>query len=205
MINTLDKMTDQQLLAEIDLSGIAWEKAGRLGMANYERKKVILRNYADILYTFILDSIRYLKDFLLEELEKAIKNPDLPMRVKIWDYSVTHRTDGGTACKRDMADFSNRGHHTVVFDNGKPVSVDILFRKTDICWRLAFTFGSHYSVTFVQDDIKAVTDEYSSYRISVYLNYHPNFRQTKELLSAYKDATGRRLYMGKDVCMTARF
>ncbi len=197
------------LLSELDTTGLASGNALDLKQAYSQRNRNLLRNYADILYARILGDVMYRKDFLLDKLTNNVSTPNAPMRVKIWDYSVTHPSV--FELPRDtnaMVDFSNRGHHTVVFDDGRPMSVDTIFRKTDLAWRLAFTFGSKFYVTYLREDMKAFSQDYSSYRIGVYLYYYPQGLPSyheKRLITAYTEARDRKLYAGTNVSMTARF
>lgn len=195
-------------LSEIDNTGLATSKVLDLSLAYAKRNRAIFRNYADILYPRILDSFHPHKDRIFKQLENAASTPNVPIRARIWDYSVTYRVDGGTADAVDMQDFSNRGHHTVIFDMGHPMSVDAIFRNSDIAWRLAFTFGSKFRVTFVQEETKLISEQYCSYKIGVYVNYHPNGllpHAEERLIRAYKDVCDRQLYTGDIVYMTSRY
>jgi hypothetical protein len=195
-------------LTEIDSTGLAAAKALDLAFAYAKRNRATFRDYADILYTHILEFFHPHKDKILEQLVTAAATPGAPIKTKIWAYSVTYRTDGEVAQISDMVDFSKRGCHTVLFDNDRPMSVDAIFRNSDLCWRLAFTFGSKFRVTFVREFTKMISSEYSSYNIGVYVHYHPNgllpYAEEK-LIAAYKGVCDRPLHVGTGVYMTPRF
>jgi hypothetical protein len=195
------------ILAEIDQTGIGSAKGLELAIASSKRNTLKLRNYADILYVRIFEDVFPHRNNHLENLKKAIEDPNAPMRVRIWDYSVTYRVDGNSSQAEDMPSFSERGHHTVLFDNGKPISVDTIFHNTDLAWRLAFTYGSKYRVSLVREDLKATNGEYDSYRIGVYLHYHPNGLlpyAEEQMIRAYKGVCDRQLYVGDCTEMTGR-
>jgi len=195
-------------LAEIDATGLAAAKAAALDNAYSQRTAAVYRNYADILYSRILDYIHPHKDKILDRLITAASVPNAPIKTKIWDYAVTHRVDGNVAQVSDMKSFSNRGNHTVLSDDGRLMSVDMIFRKSDIAWRLAFTFGSKYRVTFVQEHTKFLSGEYCSYQIAVYLHYHPDGllpSAEESLIAAYNGVSGRVLHVGESVFMTPRY
>lgn len=195
-------------LSEIDSTGLAAAKALDLAFAYAKRNRATFRDYADLLYPRIFDFFYPHKDLIFKQLEKAASTPKTPIRTRIWDYSVTYRVDGGVAQISDMQDFSQRGHHTVIFDNGRPMSVDAIFRNSDISWRIASAFGSKFRVTFVQEETKVISSQYCSYKVGVYINYHPNgllpYAEEK-LIAAYKDMSGREVYQGDVVYMTARY
>lgn len=196
------------ILSEIDSTGLAAAKAVSLVLAHSSRKRITFRNYADLLYARILDDFYPARAHLMKELETAVATPGALMRVKLWDYSVTYPTNGDRLSVFDAVDASARGHHTVVFDDGRPMSVDAIFRNTDLNWRLAFTFGSQFRVTVSREDTKAISADYSSYRIGVYLHYCPHGLkdyEEKKLIAAYKGVCDRELYVGKNSFMTARF
>lgn len=197
------------ILSEIDNTGLAGAKSVDLKNAYDQRNQITLRNYADLLYIRILNDFYTRKDDILKQLEQQARTPGALMRVKLWDYSVTYRTSYETPANvGEMADFTDRGHHTVMFDDGRPMSVDAIFRNTDLAWRLAFTFGSKFRVTYAREDTKAISSEYSSYRIGVYVQYYPKglpdyFK--KCMIDAYTKVQDRSLYLGKNSYMTARF
>lgn len=197
-----------ETLAEIDATGFAAAKVVDLASAVATRNTTKFRNYADILYTIILADIHPRKNAILAELVSAVAVPGMPMKAKLWDYSVTYPYLGHVSQVADMVRFSNHlGHHTAVFDNGEPLSVDAIFRNTDLSWRLAFTFGSKFRVSVVQEETKFVSSEYSGYRMSVYLNYYPEGLHPyaeERLVRAYKDVCDRQLHVGKNVYMTSR-
>jgi len=196
-------------LTEIDSTGLAAAKALDLAFAYSRRNSLRLRNYADILYARILESFHPHKDKILEQLLTAAATPDAIIKAKIWDYSVTYRASYSVPANvEEMEDFSRRGYHTVVFDDDRPMSVDAIFRNTDLCWRLAFTFGSKFRVTFVREFTKMISSEYSSYNIGVYVHYHPNGLMPyaeEKLIRAYKGVCDRPLHVGTDVYMTPRY
>lgn len=195
-------------LLEIDSTGLAAAKALDLARASAERKRLTFRNYADLLYPRIFDFFHPHRDLIFKQLETAAATPHAPIKTRIWDYSVTRRVDGGVARAIDMEDFSKRGHHTVIFDSGHPMSVDAIFRNSDITWRLAFTFGSKFRVTFVQEQTKLISDEYCSYRVGIYVHYHPDGlmpHAEERLIRAYKDVCDRDLYTNGDSYMTGRY
>lgn len=198
---------EMNTLIEIDSTGFAAAKAAHLNSAAATRRLAKFRNYADILYAHILDDIHPRKDVLLSELISDVADPEKPMKVKLWDYSVAYPYLGHISQASDMIRFSNLGHHTVVFDNGSPLSVDAIFRKTDLAWRLAFTFGSKFRVTVIQEETKFVSSEYTGYRMGVYLSYYPDGlhpHAEDSLIRAYKDVCGRQLHAGECVYMTSR-
>jgi len=195
-------------LSLIDSTGLAASKALDLSLAYAKRNRATFRNYADLLYPRIFDFFHPHKDLILKQLENAAATPNAPIKTRIWDYSVTYRVDGGVAHASDMADFSRRGHHTVIFDEGLPISVDAIFRNSDIAWRLAFTFGSKFRVTFVQEQTKLVSDQYCSYKIGVYVHYYPDglLPHAEEcMIRAYKDVCDRDLYTSNSSYMTSRY
>lgn len=196
------------ILLEIDATGLAAAKALDLAHAYSQRNRATFRKYADILYAHILDTIHPRKKQILDELETEVGTAGAVMRARLWDYSVTYPTDGNPLSALDAVECSNRGNHTVVFDDGKPMSVDAIFRNTDLAWRLAFTFGSKFRVSFVREDTKLVSGTYSSYRIAVYLHYEPHgigeYGEQK-MIEAYKAVCDRQLHVGTNVYMTARF
>lgn len=186
-------------LAEIDATGLAAAKAADLDNAYALRTATLYRNYADMLYTRILDSFYPNKETILNQLEKAASTPNAPIKTKIWDYSVTYRVDGNAALAEDMQDFTKRVLHTVLFDDGRPLSVDAIFRNSDLAWRIAFTFGSKFRVTVDREFTKMVSEDYMSYQMGVYVHYHPNgllpYAEEK-LIAAYNGVSGRVLYAG---------
>lgn len=196
------------ILSEIDSTGLAAAKALDLAVAYSSRTRACFRNYADILYARILDDVHPRRHKILQDLEVAVADAGACMSVKIWDYSITYPTNGEKLSVFDAMDASARGHHTVVFDNGKPLSVDAIFRNTDLDWRLAYTFGSKFRVRLTREDTKMISEKYTSYRIGVYLVYSPyglaEYEEQK-LIAAYKDVCDRQLHAGKNVSMTARY
>lgn len=196
------------ILNEIDSTGLAAAKAVSLVLAHSSRKRITFRNYADILYARILNDFFPRREQILEELEKNVATSGALMTARIWDYSVTYPTNGDKLSVFDAVDASARGHHTVVFDDGRPMSVDAIFRNTDLVWRLAFTFGTKFRVKLMREDTKAISADYSSYRIGVYLYYSPYGLadyEEKKLIAAYTGVCDRQLHTGKNAYMTARF
>lgn len=195
------------ILAEIDDTGFAAAKVADLESAANTRRLIDLRNYADILYANIVEETHARKDALLSELISAVADPDKIMKVKLWDYSVAYPYAGHVSLPADMVRFSNLGHHTVVFDNGRPLSIDAIFRKTDLSWRLAATFGSKFRVSVIQEDTTFVSSQYTGYRMGVYLSYYPEGLPEyarERLVNAYKGMCERELHVGECVYMTSR-
>lgn len=197
------------ILNEIDNTGLAAAKALDLTFAYSRRNSLRLRNFADLLYARILDFIHPHKNTILEQLITAAATPDAPIKTKIWDYSVTYRSSYDVPANVDeMIQHTNRGNHTVIFDDGFPMSVDAIFRKTDLDWRLAFTFGSKFRVSVAREFTKAISADYTSYSIAVYLHYHPNGLlpdSEEKMIRAYKGVCDRQLHVGKDVNLLGRY
>ena len=194
-------------LSEIDATGFAAAKALDLAFAYARRNRANFRNYADLLYARILEFIHPHKNKILEQMITAVETPGSVMRVKIWDYSVTYPTDGNRLPVYDAIESSKKGNHTVLFDDEKPMSVDAIFRNSDLRWRIACTFGTKFRVSCVQEDTKAVSQDYSSYRIGVYLHYHPeglDMYSEKCMVDAYKAVCDRQLYANENSYMPPR-
>ena len=197
------------ILSEIDNAGFADAKSADLKKAYKERNQITLRNYADLLYMRILNDFYPRKDDILTQLEQLARTPGALMRVKMWDYCVTYRDAYHLPANvGEMIDFTERGYHTVVFDDGRPMSVDAIFRNTDLAWRLAFTFGSKFRVVYLRDEVRALSADYSSYRIGVYVQYYPKglpeYFKTR-MIDAYTKVRDRSLHLGKDSYVRGRF
>jgi len=194
---------NSDLLEEISNTGLAANKLNDLALASHERNTRTLRNYADLLYDSILNEMLPRRDQILEELEDAIRN-GRPQEVKLWTYSVTYHTG---LDRETMADLAASGHHTVIFDDERPMSVDRIVQHTDILWRLAFTFGTHFRVTRRRGYLRACGEDREGYEMELWLEYVSDLTEDEanSLVAAYKSMRNRPMYQGSFVRMTARF
>lgn len=193
-----------ELLSEIDNTGWAANAMAGLDTAARERSQLVLRNYADILYDFILNEVHHKKDYLLNKLRENIAE-GTKGGVLLWSYRNTFHDR--MLDSYEMSRLSEEGFHTVIFDGGVPMCVDRIVQNSDILWRLAFTFGSRFRVKRVYGAELHRSAERTTFEFELRLEFVPeglNEFEEKKLIDAYKGVANRQMYSSGDAMMTAR-
>jgi hypothetical protein len=191
------------LLAEINDCGFAANHMEELDAACAEHRITTFRNYADLLYVEILKTLEILRNNVLTQLKENARK-GIKGGVRIWSYHTCHHQGIDRAI---IAGLSERGLHTVLFDDGVPMSVDRIVQNSDVLWRLAFTFGSRFRVKRVRSLLRCVNYEYECHEYELRVEFVPEGLQAYEnekLVNAYVGVTGRELHEGKNVHMTSR-
>ena len=192
------------LLAEINDTGLAVNSLPALDAAAEEYKARVFRNYADLLYDTILNTMHPKRASLMKELEDNLRE-GVKMGVTLWSYTTTHH-QGLSSDK--MNELSAIGLHTVVFDDEVPMSVDRIVQNSDLLWRLAYTFGTRFRVKRVRCGLRSLSEGFSSYEYELRMEFVPEGLAAWEiakLTDAYKANLNRPFHVGRDVHVSPRY
>ena len=161
----------------------------KLGTAWSTRSREIeahrLQEHSDLLYECLRSEFVARRQLLQDDLLHVILNATSrnELSIPIWTYKYMYHGSNGSDLDRIRYEWSVGLLHPWTtsedldrFDGiweKTPVSVESVFRKTDILQRLALLFGDDYRISIVPISVK-ILDEARVATCELRLNYYPN-------------------------------
>lgn len=138
-----------------------------------------LQPYADYLYDIIVEDLTRDRGIIFSDLYKAAHVTDTPglVSVPIWKFNACNPLPESHDEERpdSYIGVANGATRWALDWSLPPVSLDVLFRKTDLCTRLSAFLGSENMwVHPVQTLLTSSTEELQVWENDLMLDFHPH-------------------------------